>query len=87
MQAARYYATHFGTTVAAAATAIQWPLGLLGLTGLMIDNPWSLVMDRAEKCGRLLADVLAQVCLFFFLVICESGCCGFYETLLLILWS
>ena len=45
---------------------MQWPLALLGFTGMMLDNPWSLVMDRAEKCGVLLADVLIQVCFLFF---------------------
>ena len=47
--------------MAAAATALQWPITLLGLAGLIVDNPWSLVMDRAVKCGELLASVLIQV--------------------------
>ncbi|XXG97256.1 hypothetical protein Hte_003552 [Hypoxylon texense] len=44
-------------TVFAALTAGLWPLGLLKASRL-IDNPWSVANQRAQKAGEVLADAL-----------------------------
>ncbi|KAI0385626.1 DUF726-domain-containing protein [Hypomontagnella monticulosa] len=44
-------------TVFAALTAGLWPLGLLKASHL-IDNPWSIANQRAQKAGEVLADAL-----------------------------
>ncbi|KAI0098328.1 DUF726-domain-containing protein [Hypoxylon sp. NC0597] len=44
-------------TVFAALTAGLWPLGLLKASRL-IDNPWSIANQRAQKAGEVLADAL-----------------------------
>lgn len=45
------------TALATAASALLWPVTLLQV-GDMIDNPWSLGLDRAQKAGIVLADVI-----------------------------
>ncbi|GFR66612.1 transmembrane and coiled-coil domain-containing protein 4 [Elysia marginata] len=37
--------------------AVAWPATLLGASNI-IDNPWSVAMERSQSTGRLLADVL-----------------------------
>ncbi|KAI1376004.1 DUF726-domain-containing protein [Hypoxylon crocopeplum] len=44
-------------TVFAALTAGLWPLGLLKASRI-IDNPWSVANQRAQKAGEVLADAL-----------------------------
>ncbi|KAI1411184.1 DUF726-domain-containing protein [Hypoxylon sp. FL1857] len=44
-------------TVFAALSAGLWPLGLLKASRL-IDNPWSIANQRAQKAGEVLADAL-----------------------------
>ncbi|KAI2632122.1 DUF726-domain-containing protein [Hypoxylon sp. NC1633] len=44
-------------TVFAALSAGLWPLGLLKASHL-IDNPWSIANQRAQKAGEVLADAL-----------------------------
>ncbi|KAI1136767.1 DUF726-domain-containing protein [Hypoxylon sp. FL0543] len=44
-------------TVFAALTAGLWPLGLLKASRI-IDNPWSIANQRAQKAGEVLADAL-----------------------------
>ncbi|KAI1769711.1 DUF726-domain-containing protein [Hypoxylon sp. FL1150] len=44
-------------TVFAALTAGLWPLGLLKASHI-IDNPWSIANQRAQKAGEVLADAL-----------------------------
>ena len=45
------------TALAAAASALMWPVAVLQL-GDIIDNPWSLGLDRARKAGLVLADAI-----------------------------
>ncbi|RKO99272.1 hypothetical protein CXG81DRAFT_14716, partial [Caulochytrium protostelioides] len=46
------------TVMASLVSAVVWPIGLLQLAAV-IDNPWTLGMDRAKKAGIILArDVL-----------------------------
>jgi len=59
-EAARYWITHASSLIAATAAAVQWPIAVLGLTGLLIDNPWHNALDRAEKAGILLAQILMR---------------------------
>ncbi len=40
-------------------SALNWPLWLLKL-GYLVDNPWSLGLDRARKSGQILADALCN---------------------------
>jgi hypothetical protein len=47
------------TTAAGLLSAASWPITVLGFTQFMT-NPWSMVMDRAEKGGKLLAEVLSS---------------------------
>jgi len=58
--ATKYWATQASKTLAVAASAMQWPLTLLSLADL-IDNPWNMAADRAQKAGKILAEVLMQV--------------------------
>lgn len=57
--ATKYWATQASTSLALAAAAMQWPLTVLSLADL-IDNPWNMAADRAEKAGKILAEVLMQ---------------------------
>lgn len=43
--------------LAGAVSAIMFPVAVLQL-GDLIDNPWSVGMDRAKLAGRILADVI-----------------------------
>ncbi|KAL6041116.1 Transmembrane and coiled-coil domain-containing protein 4 [Balamuthia mandrillaris] len=43
--------------ISSVASAIAWPLTILSITGV-IDNTWHVLMDRAEKAGKLLGKVL-----------------------------
>lgn len=45
------------TTLAAATSALMWPVAVLQL-GDVIDNPWSMGLDRARKAGLVLADAI-----------------------------
>lgn len=45
------------TALAAAASALMWPVAVLQL-GDVIDNPWSMGLDRARKAGLVLADAI-----------------------------
>lgn len=45
------------TILTAFISAIQWPMGLSKL-GYILDNPWSVSLDRAWAAGLILADTL-----------------------------
>lgn len=45
------------TILTAFISAIQWPMGLSKL-GYILDNPWSVSLDRAWASGLILADTL-----------------------------
>ncbi|KAI0216623.1 hypothetical protein L0F63_005862, partial [Massospora cicadina] len=45
------------TVMAGLVAAAAWPLTLLQV-GSIIDNPWSIGLDRADKAGLILADAL-----------------------------
>lgn len=48
------------TVLAGAAAALVWPLTLLQAGGAVVDNPWSIGLDRARKTGVILAGILIQ---------------------------
>ena len=45
------------TALSSIMTALAWPAVLLRVADF-VDNPWSIGMDRAEKAGKLLGEVL-----------------------------
>ncbi|XP_058777785.1 uncharacterized protein LOC131652035 [Vicia villosa] len=45
------------TVLSALLTALAWPAALLSATDF-IDSTWSIAIDRSDKAGRLLAEVL-----------------------------
>ncbi|KAJ9074911.1 Transmembrane and coiled-coil domain-containing protein 4 [Entomophthora muscae] len=45
------------TVMAGLIAAVAWPFALLQ-AGAIIDNPWSIGLDRADKAGRVMADAL-----------------------------
>ncbi|TPX69815.1 hypothetical protein SpCBS45565_g02177 [Spizellomyces sp. 'palustris'] len=48
------------TMLAGLMSALVWPVGLLQM-GYLVDNPWTIGLDRARKAGLVLArDVLAK---------------------------
>ncbi|KAI9101249.1 hypothetical protein DFS34DRAFT_578002, partial [Phlyctochytrium arcticum] len=48
------------TMLSGLLSALVWPIGLLQL-GYLVDNPWSIGLDRARKAGLVLAkDVLSK---------------------------
>ncbi|KAF9436850.1 hypothetical protein BGZ76_002773 [Entomortierella beljakovae] len=47
------------TVFAALASALVLPFGLMR-AGDLIDNPWAVAMDRAQKSGQVLADILIE---------------------------
>ncbi|TPX57109.1 hypothetical protein PhCBS80983_g04073 [Powellomyces hirtus] len=48
------------TVLAGLVSALVWPVGLLQI-GYLVDNPWTIGLDRAKKAGVVLAnDVLAK---------------------------
>lgn len=47
------------TILTAFISAIQWPMGLSKL-GYILDNPWSVSLDRAWAAGLILADTLVS---------------------------
>ena len=46
------------TPAATLASALVWPLAVIQAGDLLIDNPWSIGLDRAQKAGKALAEVL-----------------------------
>jgi len=52
----KYWIAH--TAAAGVLAACAWPSLILTASGF-IDNAWAVALDRAEKLGRVLADVLA----------------------------
>lgn len=59
VEVAKFWLVMVSTIAATALMALAWPLAAIGMIG-MIDNQWSLVSDRAEKCGKLLASALLE---------------------------
>lgn len=55
LKVVQYYVMR--TMLAATVTAISTPLAVLQAT-TVIGNPWSIVAERAKKCGKLLAAAL-----------------------------
>ncbi|KAL5099520.1 hypothetical protein RYX36_003847 [Vicia faba] len=47
------------TVLSALLTALAWPAALLSVTEF-IDSTWSIAIDRSDKAGKLLADVLLR---------------------------
>lgn len=47
------------TILATLLSALNWPMWLLKL-GYILDNPWSLGLDRSRKAGLILADSLCN---------------------------
>ncbi|KAI3649408.1 hypothetical protein MP228_005040 [Amoeboaphelidium protococcarum] len=47
------------TILANVMLAVAWPLSLLKIASL-VDNPWSIVMDRSFKAGQILGDILFE---------------------------
>lgn len=47
------------TILAGIISGLSWPLWLVKL-GYLVDNPWSVGLDRAKKAGLILADALAN---------------------------
>lgn len=45
------------TLLSALLSALAWPMALTRL-GYLIDNPWSIALDRAKLAGLVLADSL-----------------------------
>lgn len=45
------------TLLQALLSALAWPMALTRL-GYLIDNPWSIALDRAKLAGLVLADSL-----------------------------
>ena len=45
------------TLLSALLSALAWPMALTRL-GYLIDNPWSVALDRAKLAGLVLADSL-----------------------------
>jgi hypothetical protein len=54
-----FWVAAVSTTAAGLLSAAAWPLTMIGMTQVL-SNPWSMVLDRAEKGGKLLAEVLIE---------------------------
>jgi thioesterase domain-containing protein len=47
------------TVLSSLLTALAWPATLLGATDF-IDSKWTLALNRSDKAGKILADVLLK---------------------------
>eukprot|EP00761_Pharyngomonas_kirbyi_P002824 gb/GECH01002828.1/.p1 GENE.gb/GECH01002828.1/~~gb/GECH01002828.1/.p1 ORF type:complete len:558 (+),score=137.25 gb/GECH01002828.1/:1-1674(+) len=58
-EAAKWWIKTVSASMASVIAAVGWPMTILSVTKL-IDNPWNMVVNRAEKAGRLMAEVLIE---------------------------